>query len=183
MYPCRTHLKILHGEVDTICLSIGDPEVARPGRASTNDYSIVLCLELIRVQILTNVCVGNERLRKLFEAEAEHDWDQKYIPHPRRPSGQDGVAQSPCRVSCCKAVNKRMDEDMEINLLGNTVHEETTHAVVAVVNGDIVPSLVELVGTCKSSRARTYDSNSLASAELRGVWLHPTHLEALRKCK
>lgn len=73
------------------------------------------------------------------------------------------------------------NEDIEIDLLGNTVHEKTTHAVIAVVNGHIMSSLVELVSTCKSRRARTYDSNSFSSAESRGVWLHPTHLEALRR--
>ena len=44
-----------------------------------------------------------------------------------------------------------MGENIEIDLLGNTIHEKTTHAVVAVVNGDIVSGLIELVGTCETS--------------------------------
>jgi hypothetical protein len=34
------------------------------------------------------------------------------------------------------------------DLLGDTIHEETPHAVVAVVDSDVVPGLVQLIGTC-----------------------------------
>jgi hypothetical protein len=38
-------------------------------------------------------------------------------------------------------------------------------------------SFVELIGTSQTSRARTNDRNFLASADLRRLWYHPSHIE------
>ena len=65
------------------------------------------------------------------------------------------------------------------DLLRNTVHEQTTHTVVAVVHGDPVTGLVQLVGSSETRRTRANDSDLLPSPELRYLRSHPAHLEAL----
>ena len=69
------------------------------------------------------------------------------------------------------------------NLLGNAIHQQASHAVIAIVDGDGVASFVQLVRASKSCRAGTDDSDPLASAMRRGIRLHPAHLESLAVCQ
>lgn len=62
--------------------------------------------------------------------------------------------------------------------VGDTVHEQSTNAVIAVVDGHGVASLVELVSGRKTGRAGTNDGNALASAELGRGRNDPALLES-----
>ena len=75
-------------------------------------------------------------------------------------------------------VNTALDDVLVELHVGDTVHEKTTDAVRALVDGDLVASLVELVGSGETSRTGTNDGNGLARAPLRRSRDHPAHLEA-----
>ena len=70
-------------------------------------------------------------------------------------------------------------ESQKSNILGDSIHEETTHTIVAVVDSDQMSGLVQLVRACQSSRARTDDRHLLSSTAIWWVWSHPAHLKAL----
>jgi hypothetical protein len=55
----------------------------------------------------------------------------------------------------------------------DTVHEETSEAVVSVVNGYRVTSFVELIGSGETSGTRSDNGNLLASSVLRRTGCHP----------
>ena len=55
-------LQELHGEVDTICVTVRQPQVSWPRRASANNHSITLGPQILDIEIDTNVRVRYERL-------------------------------------------------------------------------------------------------------------------------
>lgn len=57
-----THLKVLHSEVNSVSLPVGNLEIARPCRTSANYNSIILSPEIVDIDVLADMCVGNERL-------------------------------------------------------------------------------------------------------------------------
>ncbi len=58
-----TYLEVLHGEVDTVGLAVGDLEVAWPCRTSADNDSIVLGSNLINVDITSHMGIRDERLK------------------------------------------------------------------------------------------------------------------------
>lgn len=58
-----THLQVLHGEVDTVGLAVGDLEVAWPCRTRADNDSIVLGSNLINVDITSHMGIRDERLK------------------------------------------------------------------------------------------------------------------------
>lgn len=68
----------------------------------------------------------------------------------------------------------------ECDILGDTIHQQSSHSVVTIVDSNHVTSLIELVSAGESSRPGPDDRDLLPRAELGRVWLHPSHLEALR---
>jgi hypothetical protein len=77
----------------------------------------------------------------------------------------------------CHEVGTSLDDTLVELHVGNTVHEETSKTIGALVNSDEVTGLVELVSSSQTSRARSDDRNSLASANLGRLRNHPTLLE------
>lgn len=67
------------------------------------------------------------------------------------------------------------------NILWNTIHEQAAHPIVAIINGDPMSSLVELISSSQSSGASSDDRNAFSRADFRGVWNDPAHLKALSK--
>lgn len=63
--------------------------------------------------------------------------------------------------------------------VGNTIHEETSESVVAIVDRDRVTRLVQLIGRGETSGSGSDDGDLLASSVLRRARLHPSHLETL----
>jgi hypothetical protein len=60
----------------------------------------------------------------------------------------------------------------------DTVHEKTTDTVRTLVNGHLVASLVQLIGSSETSGTGTNDGNGLAGTPLRRSRDHPAHLKA-----
>ena len=58
----RVELKVLHGEVDTICVTSRNSQVARPCRTSADNDCVMLSPDVLNVNVNTNVGVRNERL-------------------------------------------------------------------------------------------------------------------------
>lgn len=72
MAICRknsAHLKVLHSEVDSIGIAIGDLQITRPGRSSTDHKSIILSPKIIDVDVLANMGIRNERLDTVLASE------------------------------------------------------------------------------------------------------------------
>ncbi len=66
-----------------------------------------------------------------------------------------------------------------MNVLRNAVHQQTSHAVVPVINCDGMTCFVELVCASKASRTGSDDGDFVACPMFRRVWSHPSHFEAL----
>jgi hypothetical protein len=75
-------------------------------------------------------------------------------------------------------VNTALNDILVELHIGDTVHEQTTNTVRALVDSHLVTSLVELVGSGKTSRSGTDDGDSLTRAPLGRSRDHPAHLEA-----
>lgn len=58
----RTHLEELHSEVNTVCISSRDLQVARPGCAGADNDCVMFSPDVLDVDVDTNVSIGNERL-------------------------------------------------------------------------------------------------------------------------
>mmetsp|Transcript_57412 Transcript_57412/g.101881 ORF Transcript_57412/g.101881 Transcript_57412/m.101881 type:complete len:381 (+) Transcript_57412:378-1520(+) len=63
--------------------------------------------------------------------------------------------------------------------VGHAIHHQTARPIGTLVHSDEVAHLVQLVCSCKSSRARADDGNSLAGAQGRWAWRHPAILVGL----
>ncbi|GKT57393.1 conserved hypothetical protein [Colletotrichum tofieldiae] len=75
-------------------------------------------------------------------------------------------------------VGTALDDALVELHVGDTVHEQTTGAVGTLIDGDGVPSAVELVGSGQTSGAGTDDGHLLAGADLGRGRDHPSLLEA-----
>jgi hypothetical protein len=67
------------------------------------------------------------------------------------------------------------------HLLGNAVHQEPAHAIVTIIDCDLVTCLIQLIRTRKTCWTRTDNGNPFPCAESRRIRSYPAHFEALHK--
>ncbi|GKT49344.1 uncharacterized protein ColSpa_09525 [Colletotrichum spaethianum] len=89
----------------------------------------------------------------------------------------DGNAALEVDALSSHEVGTALDDALVELHVGDTVHEQTTGAVSALVDGDGMSSAVELVGGGQTSRAGTDDGDLLTGADLGRGGDHPSLLE------
>lgn len=129
--------------MDALQVAIGDREVPRNRSTGSNDYCIVLRLELRNLQVFANMDTSHE-----FDTLGSHEIG---------PTLNDRFIQLHVR---------------------DTVHQQTTDTVCALIDGDQMSSLVELIGSSQPSRPRTNDGYPLSRTDRGWSRDHPTHLKA-----
>jgi len=173
-------LEILHGKVDAVSVAVGDLEVAGPGCASGENNGVVLGAELGQRDVDTDVSVGNEGLSRfksvICSLKKGSDTYNSLSSHQVDATLDDRLVELHA-ANGCQCLMKTNGKKRYS--LGDTIHQETSHTVVAVVHGDEVTGLVKLVGAGETGGTRSDNGNTLASSELRDLRRHPTHLEAL----
>lgn len=73
------------------------------------------------------------------------------------------------------------DRSKGYDAAAHPIHHEASYAVRALIDGDLMPHLVQLVSSSHASRPTANDCHFLASPLLRGAGDHPPHLKALQK--
>jgi hypothetical protein len=65
--------------------------------------------------------------------------------------------------------------------LGNAIHEQTAHTIIAIEDGYPMTGFIELISRGQTSGSRADDRNLSSRSRLRRTGLHPAHLEALKE--
>jgi hypothetical protein len=162
---------------DDVLVLGGDVGVV--GKLGVEEGLGILVQELHGIVDTVQVAVGDRQVTSDGSTSGEDDSVE--LAAERVKSLRALLADSDTSLECDtlsgEEVNTALDDLLVELHVGDTIHEQTTAAVGALVDSDGVTSLVELIGASKTSRTGTNDGNGLARAVLRRRRHHPAHLE------